>query len=195
MRSASGAGSGACGPGSQPGSRGPRGTARPALRPVCEELRWTRERGAWVMPCTQTFPEARPPGQKRRGGAPEGDPRLSHGRGPRLNSANCKLRRPGAPPPFGRHGKKRTQLGRSCRRRGRTIGTDHVETSMRPTPDWLTAPLNPTSYRDDFWIPWQLERLAGHADIDRDIDERPRAAARECRRSQCRRARTCQKGK
>jgi hypothetical protein len=65
---------------------------------------------------------------------------------------------------------------------------------MRATPDWLTAPLNPTSYRDDFWIPWQLERLAGYADSDREIDDMPRAAARECRRSQCRRARTCQKG-
>jgi hypothetical protein len=66
---------------------------------------------------------------------------------------------------------------------------------MRRDPDWLTAPLNPGSGSDDFWVPWQIERLARHADIDREIDDEPRVAARRCRHNRCRRARTCQMAK
>jgi hypothetical protein len=44
-------------------------------------------------------------------------------------------------------------------------------------------------------VPIQLDHLAGQADIDREIDDKPRSAARRCRRGRCRRARTCQMGK
>ena len=98
--------SGVRGSGSQPGSREPGGTARPALRPVCEEHRWTRKRGPRRKPVfTQALPEARSPSSKT--------PQWSAGRRRALRGAHFELpkRRVGAPPPSFRGTEERTKGG------------------------------------------------------------------------------------